>query len=139
MDYLSGGFKRIYSRSKVPLVLLPPPTKHPESVQGERANCAIAADADKPSSCQGEYQKSRWSSSVLLVPLGMRPTLALQERGVKQRCRRDTIHPGGPADNSSVERVGTGVAPSAAINKAGFPYMRVITSVLGGFKEKVVL
>jgi hypothetical protein len=46
---------------------------------------------------------------------------------------------GGPADNSSVERVGTGVAPSAAINKAGFPYMRVITSVLGGFKEKVVL
>ena len=33
------------------------------------------------------------SSSVLLAPLGMRPTLALQERGVKQRCRKDTrIH-----------------------------------------------
>ena len=59
-------------------------------VCGECANCAIAADADKPSACQGECQKSRWSSSVLLAPLGITPTLALQERGVKQRCRRDT-------------------------------------------------
>ena len=25
-----------------------------------------------------------------MTPLGMRPTLALQERGVKQRCRKDT-------------------------------------------------
>jgi hypothetical protein len=26
-----------------------------------------------------------------MTPLGMRPTLALQERGVKQRCRKDTV------------------------------------------------
>jgi hypothetical protein len=46
-------------------------------VHAERANCAIAAAADKPSACQGECQESRWSSSALLAPWGAGQTLTI--------------------------------------------------------------
>src|SRR5208337_1309678 len=63
------------SRALAP-VLLPPPTKNPEAAHDERANSAIAGDVDRPSACHGEYQESRWSSSVLLAPWGQGQTLA---------------------------------------------------------------
>jgi hypothetical protein len=61
----------------------PVPAAYSRATSGGVACCtlpATAANAGKPSTCQGEYQESRWPSSVLPALLGERQTLAISVR-----------------------------------------------------------